>query len=90
MTIYVCINFFIKVDQFDHSTINIDCRSNLKKSDERNKLYTSKTKKENNTVLFRLFTVPYFPVRSSRSSAMRCGLPSWMSVMKIKMGAINI
>ena len=50
MTIYVCINLFIKVDQLIIVTINIDCRSNLKKSDERNKLYKSKTKKENNTV----------------------------------------
>ena len=42
----------------------------------------------------RLFTVPYHPVRSSRSSALRCGLPSCMSVkfnyyLKIKMAAIN-
>ena len=28
----------------------------------------------------RLFTVPYFPVRSSGSSAIRYGLSSWMSV----------
>ena len=28
----------------DHSTINIDCNSNLKKSNEWNKLYTNKTK----------------------------------------------
>ena len=27
-----------------------------------------------------LFTVPYFPVRSSRLSAMRYELPSWMSI----------
>ena len=30
--------------------------------------------------LGRLFTVPYFSVRSSRSSTLRCGQPSWMSV----------
>ena len=33
MTIDICINFFIKVSR-DHSTINVDCKSNLKKSDE--------------------------------------------------------
>ena len=31
-------------------------------------------------VYFRLFTVPYFSVRSLRSSALRYGQPSWMSV----------
>ena len=31
LTIYFCINLFIKVDQL---IINIDCNSNLKKSDE--------------------------------------------------------
>ena len=47
MTIYVCINFciiFYFFGPIDQSTINTDCNSNLKKSDEWNKLYTNKTK----------------------------------------------
>ena len=34
--------------------------------------------------LGRLFTVPYFFVRSSRSGALQYGQPSWMSVKKLK------
>ena len=33
-----------------------------------------------NLINSRLFTVLYFSVRSSRSNALRYGLPSWMSV----------
>ena len=44
MTIGVYINFFYQSEPIDHSTINMDCNSNLKKSDEWNKLYTNKTK----------------------------------------------
>ena len=46
MTIDISIIFFIKVNQLIIVPyyINMDCNSNLKKSDERNKLYTSKTK----------------------------------------------
>ena len=37
-------------------------------------------KRQSRPYFLRRFTVPYFPVRSSRSSAMRYKLPSWMSV----------
>ena len=37
-------SFLYQSGPIDHSTINIDCNSNLKKSDEWNKLYTNKTK----------------------------------------------
>ena len=45
MTIYVCIlKFLYQSGPIDHSTINIICNSNLKKSGEWNKLHTNKTK----------------------------------------------
>ena len=43
-TIYICINFFIKVNQLIIIPLDTDCNSNLKKWDEWNKLYTNKTK----------------------------------------------
>ena len=39
---------------------------------------------------FRLFTVLYFSVRSSRSSALRYGLPSWMSVKTTPTPALSV
>ena len=39
-----------------------------------------KKKKKHKSTLYRLFTVPYFSVTSSRSRALRFGLPSWMNV----------
>ena len=44
--------FLYQSEPIDHSTINMDCNSNLKKLDEWNKLYNKENEIENTPVLW--------------------------------------